>query len=83
MKLSSKYFGVYKVLQLIRKVTNRLELPPNAKIYDVFHVSLLNKFHGSEVPSNETIHYLWEYEEKQAETILERRMIKRHNRAVS
>lgn len=31
MKLSSKYFGVYKVLQRIRKVTNRLELPPMPK----------------------------------------------------
>ena len=45
-KLQPKYFGPYRVRELINEVAVRLELPPRAKIHDVFHVSLLKKWIG-------------------------------------
>jgi hypothetical protein len=46
-KLKPKYYGPYRVLELVNKVAVRLELPPRARIHDVFHVGVLKKFHGA------------------------------------
>jgi len=40
-KLSPEYFGPCKVLDKVREVAYKLELPVNSKIYNVFHVSRL------------------------------------------
>lgn len=40
-KLSKRYYGSFKVLAKIREVAYRVELPPGARIHNVFHVSIL------------------------------------------
>jgi hypothetical protein len=43
-KLKARYLGPYKVVELINDVAVRLELPLQARIHDVFHISTLKKF---------------------------------------
>ena len=42
-KLEAKFFGPFRVLHPVRKQAYKLELPKKWKIYDVFHLSLLEK----------------------------------------
>ncbi|XP_027067330.1 uncharacterized protein [Coffea arabica] len=45
-KLQRKFVGPYKVTQHVGNVVYKLELPPSlSRIHNVFHVSMLKKYH--------------------------------------
>nr|GEU71983.1 hypothetical protein [Tanacetum cinerariifolium] len=45
-QVGPKFFGPYKTIERLGPVAYRLELPPDARIHNVFHVSLLKKCNG-------------------------------------
>ena len=48
-KLSPRFIGSYEVLERIGPVVYQLALPPElAKLHDVFHVSMLQKYRSNE-----------------------------------
>ena len=77
-KLASRYLGPYPILEIMGKgQAFKIELPPAYKIHPVFHVSLLERYHGDnpEVAEPESIEVDGE-EEWEIDAILEHKIIK-------
>ncbi|TYK14862.1 transposon Tf2-1 polyprotein isoform X1 [Cucumis melo var. makuwa] len=67
-KLSSRYFGPYKILERIGEVAYRLELPADAVIHPVFHVSQLRKFASNQTNVLPTLQHVTEKLEWQSQS---------------
>ena len=49
VKLAPKRHGPFKIRKVLSPITYQLELPPQWKIHDVFHVDLLTPYHETEL----------------------------------
>ena len=48
-KLSPKCHGPFKVTRVLSPITYQLELPPQWKVHDVFHIDLLTPYHETDI----------------------------------
>ncbi|SGZ31712.1 BQ5605_C045g12237 [Microbotryum silenes-dioicae] len=48
-KLNFKWLGPFKILTTVGRSAFRLDLPPSLRVHDVVHVSLLRKYHESNI----------------------------------
>ena len=81
LKLSSKYYGPYLIVERIGLLAYKLALPSHYKIHPVFHVSLLKKKVGDRVVIQSQLHYTnddGQFLVKPVAT-LQRQMVKRNN----
>lgn len=84
MKLAPRFYGPFQVLSRVGTVAYKLSLPDTAQLHLVFHVSLLKKKLGKHVLAQPTLPPVSDEGVLQMEpiTVLDRKMIKRNNRAV-
>ncbi|GAU27517.1 hypothetical protein TSUD_147110 [Trifolium subterraneum] len=84
-KLVPKFYGPFKILDSIGQVAYQLELPPNAAIHNVFHVSQLKLCFNPQIATTYPLPNdpLNTSSIKEPEAILERKMVKRGNSAAT
>ena len=81
MKLSSKYYDPYLIVERIGLLAYKLALPSHYKIHPVFHVSLLKKKVGDRVVIQSELPYTNDNGQFLVKpvAILQRQMVKRNN----
>ncbi|GKB86107.1 transposon Tf2-12 polyprotein [Tanacetum coccineum] len=57
-KLGRRYFVLFPIVMKIRVVAYQVELPAHAKVHNVFHVSLLKRFHS--YSTNSPVVSMWD-----------------------
>lgn len=85
LKLRSKYYGPFKVIEKMGAVAYKLQLPDGAGIHPVFHVSQLKKHLGARaipMPNLPAVGPDGQIKTEPA-AVLQRRMIPRHNEPVT
>jgi len=84
LKLHSKYYGPFRVLEKVGKVAYKLLLPDHCHLHPVFHVSQLKKHIGPKVVPTQDLPLVDEHGNIKVapHQILQRRMIPRNNEPV-
>jgi hypothetical protein len=80
-KLSPRFFGPYQIISKIGPVAYKLSLPAGSQIHNVFHVSLLRKYHGSGIQASPQLPLHSDASAclPEPEAILDRRTIRKGN----
>ena len=83
-KLSPRFYGPYEIEDRVGSLAYKLRLPPGAAVHNVFHVSQLKLCPNPPAMPSSLPQYLTDVgKTKVPDRILEKKMVKRHNRAVT
>ncbi|MCH95581.1 hypothetical protein A2U01_0016561 [Trifolium medium] len=83
-KLLPKYYGPFKIIDKVGQVAYKLELPRDAAIHNVFHVSQLKKCHNPSANNTPLIPtFITDIPTRIPELILDRKMVKRGSQAAT
>jgi hypothetical protein len=84
-KIAFKYYGPYTILEKIGAVAYKLQLPVGSMVHPVFHVSQLKEFHPDYTPAYSPLADIptLDVAEVLPEKILDRRLVKRGNVAIT
>ncbi|XP_070024821.1 uncharacterized protein LOC142181679 [Nicotiana tabacum] len=84
LKLSSRYYGPYKILARVGIVAYKLDLPPESKVHPVFHVYILKRKVDNRAVVQTTLPITGKDGQFLVKTmaILQRQLIKRNNAVV-
>ena len=84
LKLSARFFGPYKIIEKIGEIVYKLELPREAKVHPVFHVSQLKK-HVELAKTQSQLPMMNEHGllAKEPLSILDRRLVKKKGQAIT
>jgi len=84
LKLHSKFYGPFRVMEKVGKTAYRLLLPDDCQLHPVFHVSQLKKHIGPQVVPSQDLPLIDDQGNIKVAplTLLERRMIPRNNEPV-
>lgn len=83
-KLSPKLYGPFRILDKMGAVSYKLELPPSAKIHNVFHVSQLKRSTTNPTEPASLPQFLLDVGKSlEPDAILDRKMVKRMNESVT
>ncbi|KAL4186704.1 hypothetical protein AMTRI_Chr09g35320 [Amborella trichopoda] len=80
LKLSPRYYGPYEIIQKVGSVAYKLQLPDEARIHPIFHVSCLKKKVGTSVQVYHELPTLHEEEDAilaQLQVVLDRKTRKK------
>lgn len=85
LKLKSKYYGHFRVLDKVGQVAYRLQLPVDAVIHPIFHVSQLKKHLGAQAVPIPGLPLVGDNGKIKTEpiSVLDRRAIPRRNKPVA
>ena len=84
LKLSARFFKPYKIIEKIGEIVYKLELPREAKVHPVFHVSQLKK-HVELAKTQSQLPMMNEHGllAKEPLSILDRRLVKKKGQAIT
>ncbi|CAM8963646.1 unnamed protein product [Rhodiola kirilowii] len=83
-KLSPRFYGPFRITDRVGAVAYKLELPSGAAIHNVFHVSQLKLCPNPTANPPDMPQYMLDLGKfKEPEAVLDRKMVRRHNGAVT
>ncbi|CAM8908930.1 unnamed protein product [Rhodiola kirilowii] len=83
-KLAPRFYDPFHIVDKVRVVAYKLDLPPSAAIHNVFHVSQLKFCSNPPAAPTSLPQFLLDLgKAKEPEAILDRKMVRHHNTAVT